>query len=110
MVGYSPAHAEMAEALGATSVEVLEMNLEDAFIAYTPRDAAAANDRVGGRPMIAALVRKEIRRVAGQLVWRSAAFWWPAPPACCPSRSIFLPIRIPFPSTIRSMTAGRSFG
>ncbi len=35
MVGYSPAHAEMAEALGATSVEVLEMNLEDAFIAYT---------------------------------------------------------------------------
>jgi ABC-2 type transport system ATP-binding protein len=35
MVGYGPAHAEVAEALGATSVEVLEMNLEDAFIAYT---------------------------------------------------------------------------
>jgi hypothetical protein len=28
-------HAELAESLGARHVEVLEMNLEDAFIAYT---------------------------------------------------------------------------
>ncbi len=35
VVGYGEEHAALAESLGAVSVEVLEMNLEDAFIAYT---------------------------------------------------------------------------
>ncbi len=35
IVGYSDEHAALAESLGAVSVEALEMNLEDAFIAYT---------------------------------------------------------------------------
>ncbi len=35
VVNYGDEHAELAEALGATRVEVVEMNLEDAFVAYT---------------------------------------------------------------------------
>ncbi len=35
VVGYGAEHAALAESLGAIDVEVLEMNLEDAFIAYT---------------------------------------------------------------------------
>ncbi len=35
IVGYGEEHATLAESLGAVRVEVLEMNLEDAFIAYT---------------------------------------------------------------------------
>jgi ABC-2 type transport system ATP-binding protein len=35
VVGFSDEHRALAESLGATHVEVLEMNLEDAFIAYT---------------------------------------------------------------------------
>ncbi len=35
IVGYGEEHAALAESLGAVRVEVLEMNLEDAFIAYT---------------------------------------------------------------------------
>jgi ABC-2 type transport system ATP-binding protein len=38
VVNYGQVHAELAEALGARHVEVLEMNLEDAFIAYTRGD------------------------------------------------------------------------
>ena len=38
---YGPEHAEIAEGLGATNVEVMEMNLEDAFIAYTRGETAA---------------------------------------------------------------------
>jgi ABC-2 type transport system ATP-binding protein len=37
-VGYGDEHAAIAESLGALRVEVLEMNLEDAFIAYTRGD------------------------------------------------------------------------
>ncbi|MES1212962.1 MAG: hypothetical protein ABUL64_00105, partial [Singulisphaera sp.] len=39
MVGYGPEHAAQAEALGATTIDVMEMNLEDAFIAYTRGEA-----------------------------------------------------------------------
>jgi ABC-2 type transport system ATP-binding protein len=39
IVGYGEQHAELAESLGALHVEVLELNLEDAFIAYTRREA-----------------------------------------------------------------------
>ncbi len=39
MVGYGPEQAAIVESLGAASVDVEEMNLEDAFIAYT-RDPA----------------------------------------------------------------------
>lgn len=39
VVGYDERHAELATALGATHVEVVEMNLEDAFIAYTRGEA-----------------------------------------------------------------------
>jgi ABC-2 type transport system ATP-binding protein len=35
VVDYTEEHAATADALGATSIEVMEMNLEDAFIAYT---------------------------------------------------------------------------
>ncbi len=35
VVGYGDEHRELAESLGALRVDVLEMNLEDAFIAYT---------------------------------------------------------------------------
>jgi len=35
IVGYGPEHLALAESLGASAVDVLEMNLEDAFIAYT---------------------------------------------------------------------------
>ena len=35
VVGFGDEHRSLAESLGATHVEVLEMNLEDAFIAYT---------------------------------------------------------------------------
>lgn len=35
VVGYGEEHAALAEASGAAGVEVMEMNLEDAFIAYT---------------------------------------------------------------------------
>jgi len=35
IVGYGEEHAALAESLGAVRVEVLEMNLEDAFITYT---------------------------------------------------------------------------
>lgn len=35
IVGYGNEQAALAESLGAASVEVMEMNLEDAFIAYT---------------------------------------------------------------------------
>jgi ABC-2 type transport system ATP-binding protein len=35
VIDYGDEHAALAESLGAASVEVLEMNLEDAFIAYT---------------------------------------------------------------------------
>ena len=35
VVNYGETHAELAEGLGATRIEVVEMNLEDAFIAYT---------------------------------------------------------------------------
>jgi ABC-2 type transport system ATP-binding protein len=35
VVGYGDEHAALAEALGPASIDVLEMNLEDAFIAYT---------------------------------------------------------------------------
>jgi hypothetical protein len=38
-VNYGPEHAALAESLNPESIEVLEMNLEDAFIAYT-REAA----------------------------------------------------------------------
>lgn len=39
IVNYEPEHAALAESLNPESIEVLEMNLEDAFIAYT-REAA----------------------------------------------------------------------
>ena len=39
IVGYGDEQAELAKSLGAASVEVLEMNLEDAFIAYTRGEA-----------------------------------------------------------------------
>ncbi len=39
VVGFGDEHRATAEALGATSVEELEMNLEDAFIAYTRGEA-----------------------------------------------------------------------
>ncbi len=39
VVNYGSEHAEIAASLGAVSIEVLEMNLEDAFVAYT-REAA----------------------------------------------------------------------
>jgi ABC-2 type transport system ATP-binding protein len=35
VIDFGDEHAALAESLGAVSVEVLEMNLEDAFIAYT---------------------------------------------------------------------------
>ncbi|MEX0677221.1 MAG: ABC transporter ATP-binding protein [Pirellulales bacterium] len=35
VVGYGEEHAALAESLGAESVEMMELNLEDAFIAYT---------------------------------------------------------------------------
>ena len=35
VVGYGPEHMALAESLGPMRIEVLEMNLEDAFIAYT---------------------------------------------------------------------------
>jgi len=41
IVGYSNEQAALAESLGAASIEVLEMNLEDAFIAYTRGEARA---------------------------------------------------------------------
>jgi len=39
VVGYGAEHAALAESLGARSVEIVEMNLEDAFIAYTRRES-----------------------------------------------------------------------
>jgi len=39
VVNYGPEHAALAESLNPESIEVMEMNLEDAFIAYT-REAA----------------------------------------------------------------------
>ena len=39
VVNYGPVHQALVESLGAKTVDVLEMNLEDAFIAYT-RDEA----------------------------------------------------------------------
>ena len=41
VVNYNDSHAMAIEALGPTSIQVLEMNLEDAFVAYT-RDAGPA--------------------------------------------------------------------
>jgi len=38
VVDYGAEHAAIAESLGAVNVEVLQMNLEDAFIAYTRRE------------------------------------------------------------------------
>ena len=35
VIDFSDEHRELAESLGAVHVEVLELNLEDAFIAYT---------------------------------------------------------------------------
>jgi hypothetical protein len=35
VVDFGDEHAALAESLGAVSVEVVELNLEDAFIAYT---------------------------------------------------------------------------
>jgi len=40
IVGYGAEHEEIAESLGAVNTEVMEMNLEDAFIAYTRGDTA----------------------------------------------------------------------
>jgi ABC-2 type transport system ATP-binding protein len=41
VAGYNEAHDAVADSLGPQSVEVLELNLEDAFIEYTrgPRRA-----------------------------------------------------------------------
>ncbi len=41
VVNYGSQHAEIAQGLGATNVEVMEMNLEDAFIAYTRGETPA---------------------------------------------------------------------
>lgn len=41
VVNYNDSHAMAIDALGPTSIQVLEMNLEDAFVAYT-RDAGPA--------------------------------------------------------------------
>ncbi|HVU90452.1 MAG TPA: ABC transporter ATP-binding protein [Pirellulales bacterium] len=41
VVNYGPQHAEIAQGLGATNIEVMEMNLEDAFIAYTRGETPA---------------------------------------------------------------------
>jgi ABC-2 type transport system ATP-binding protein len=35
IVGYGAEHEELAQSLGAVNIEVMEMNLEEAFIAYT---------------------------------------------------------------------------
>ena len=40
-VDYSEAHAELCEGLGPVNIEVLDMNLEDAFIAYTRGEVRA---------------------------------------------------------------------
>ncbi|HEY2840955.1 MAG TPA: ABC transporter ATP-binding protein [Pirellulales bacterium] len=40
IVGYGAEHEELAESLGAVNTEVMEMNLEDAFIAYTRGESA----------------------------------------------------------------------
>ena len=50
IVNYTDAHRDAAEALGPTSIEVLELNLEDAFIEYTrgPRRPLPVFD--GGEP------------------------------------------------------------
>ena len=50
VVNYGEDHAALAESLSARHVEVLEMNLEDAFIAYT-RGEARPLPRFEGEPI-----------------------------------------------------------
>ena len=63
IVGYGDTQAAILESLGASSMEVVEMNLEDAFVAYTPIRAPAADIRTGACLMLKALAWKELREL-----------------------------------------------
>ncbi len=64
IVGYGDTQAAILESLGASSMEVVEMNLEDAFVAYTRDPAPAAADiRTGACLMLKALAWKELREL-----------------------------------------------